>query len=94
MRSEVWDERASVAERILGAPVAWGHELAWQRGYRYQAWDEDLRQVDLTFDEEVPVASEIFYEGWQVVVDKASVRAHLETMAKPESTYDALTLRR
>jgi hypothetical protein len=32
--------------------VVWSQEPSWQRPYRYQSWQQDLAELDLTFDEE------------------------------------------
>ena len=76
-REALWINRGKVAAGLLGRPVAWGHELPWQRPYRYQAWAADLTQVDLTFDEERIAPSPTLLDGYRVLVDKTGATGDL-----------------
>ena len=78
-REALWSNRDDVAAALLGQPVAWGHELPWQRPYRYQAWAADLKQVDLTFDEESIEPSPTLRDGFRVLVDKTGATGKLAT---------------
>src|SRR5215467_2307407 len=49
-RDALWDRREQIGALLLGGPAAWSQEPAWQRPYRYQAWDTSLAEVDLAFD--------------------------------------------
>ena len=76
-REALWSNRVDVASALLGRPVAWSHELPWQRPYRYQAWAADLTQVDLTFDEERIDPSPTLLHGYRVLVDKTGATGDL-----------------
>ena len=76
-RKAIWHRRMEIAAAVLGQPVAWSHELDWQRPYRFQAWTADLAAVDLTFDEEAVEPSPTLVNGYRVLVDKTDIAAHL-----------------
>jgi hypothetical protein len=74
-REAIWSRRVEIATAILGRPVAWSHELDWQRPYRFQAWTIDLAAVDLTFDEGAVEPSPTLVNGYRVLVDKTNIAA-------------------
>lgn len=97
-RQATWDRRQEIATAILGQPVAWNHELDWQRPYRFQAWTMDLAAVDLTFDEGVAEASPTLANGYRVLVDKTDIAAalaagleRLEPAGHDPNEFDAST---
>jgi predicted nucleotidyltransferase len=51
-RDELWDRRERISALLHGRQPVWSQEPLWQRGYRYQSWDEHLAELDLTLDEE------------------------------------------
>lgn len=76
-RERLWEERATIAERLLNSPAVWAQELPWQRPYRYQAWRDDLAMVDLSFDEERAAPWHGLAEGFEVVADRDGVASRL-----------------
>ena len=98
-RSQLWDARDAIAGAILGADLGWAQEVAWQRPYRYQAWDASFgSMVDLTFDEGRPLVWRGLAEGHEFLVDREGVAdwltAELRGWAPPEfeaGSFDAGT---
>lgn len=93
-RDALWDRREQIGAILLGRAAAWTQEPLWQRPYRYQSWDENLAELDLTFDAEYVRPWAALARGFRAVVDKADVDARLRSdMAgwqRPE--FDAATL--
>lgn len=93
-RDELWAARATIATEILGAEPVWAHEPTWQRQYRYQAWNANGTELDLTVDEEHVVPWAALTRGFVTLIDRAEVGAAL-TRAMAEWTrpeFDAGTL--
>jgi predicted nucleotidyltransferase len=78
-RDALWERRAQISERVHGRPVVWSQEPSWQRPYRYKTWDENLIDLDLTFDEEYAVPWAGLARGFYPLVDKAAVAARLSS---------------
>jgi hypothetical protein len=76
-RNALWSRRAEIAAALLGGDPAWCQEPHWQRPYRYQGWDDDLAELDLTFDEEYVTPWAELRKGFCAIVDKADVEARL-----------------
>ncbi|MCI0687178.1 MAG: nucleotidyltransferase domain-containing protein [Sporichthyaceae bacterium] len=76
-RDELWAQRAQFAEVVLGVAPVWSHELPWQRAYRYQAWDADGAELDLTVDEEQVTPAAVHTRGFRALVDRAGVADRL-----------------
>jgi predicted nucleotidyltransferase len=51
-RDALWERQSQISELVHRGPVVWSQEPYWQRPYRYQTWDENLIELDLTLDEE------------------------------------------
>jgi hypothetical protein len=75
-RDGLWDRRAQIGAILLGRQPSWSQEPVWQRPYRYQSWDENLAEADLTFDEEHAAPWAALAKGFRAIVDKAGVAAH------------------
>lgn len=76
-RDGLWARRAQIAAVLLGRdPVRW-QEPHWQRPYRYQSWDDNLAELDLTFDEEYAAPWAALVRGFRAIVDKAGVETRL-----------------
>jgi predicted nucleotidyltransferase len=93
-RDALWARRARISELILGRPAAWSQEPSWQRPFRYQSWDDELVELDLTLDEERVAPWAALLRGFAVLVDKAGVAGQLTSdlagWARPE--FDAPSL--
>jgi hypothetical protein len=76
-RDGLWDRRAQIGAILLGRQPSWSQEPVWQRPYRYQSWDENLAEADLTFDEEHAAPWAALAKGFRAIVDKAGVEAQL-----------------
>lgn len=76
-RDGLWNRREQIAADVLGRQAARWQEPAWQRPYRYQSWDENLTEVDLTFDEEYAAPWAALVKGFRAIVDKAGVADRL-----------------
>lgn len=76
-REDLWGRRAQISATLLGAEAARHQEPRWQRPYRYQSWDQNLAELDLTFDEEFAQPWSGLAKGFRVLVDKAGVEARL-----------------
>jgi predicted nucleotidyltransferase len=77
-REELWHTRGQIAQRLLGEHVAWAHEVAWQRHFRYQAWPATFDvMVDLTFDERQPELWRGTADTFEVLVDREGVETRL-----------------
>ncbi len=76
-RDGLWARREQISARLLGGPAAWSQEPFWQRPYRYQSWQPDLAELDLTFDEEHVAPWAALARGFRVLVDKGGVGARL-----------------
>jgi predicted nucleotidyltransferase len=76
-RDALWARRARISELILGRPAAWSQEPSWQRPFRYQSWDDELVELDLTLDEERVAPWAALLRGFAVLVDKAGVAGQL-----------------
>jgi predicted nucleotidyltransferase len=90
-RDELWDRRAEISALLLARAPVWSQEPRWQRPYRYQSYDENLLELDLTLDEEYARPWGSLQNGFQALVDKADVadrlRADLAGWQAPE--FDA-----
>lgn len=72
-RDELWRDRAAIAAILMGAQPTFVQEPTWQSEFRYQAWDAELHELDLTI-------AEVFggiTRGFDVLVDRADVREQL-----------------
>lgn len=76
-RDGLWDRREEIGTILLGRKACWWQEPLWQRHFRYQAWDENLLELDLTFDEERAAPWAALLKGFRTLVDKADVEARL-----------------
>lgn len=77
-REGLWNERETLCERMLAAPVAFAHEVTWQRPYRYQAWPTGFdTMVDLTIDEGALSLWRGLVDGCHVVFDRAGIAANV-----------------
>jgi predicted nucleotidyltransferase len=76
-RDALWERRSQISELVHGGPVVWSQEPSWQRPYRYQTWEENLIELDLTLDEEYVVPWAALARGFYALVDKAGVAARL-----------------
>jgi predicted nucleotidyltransferase len=72
-REALWERRAQISELLHGRPAAWSQEPSWQRPYRYQSWDENLIELDLTLDEERAAPWAALALGFRALVDKGGV---------------------
>ena len=55
-REGLWERRRELAERFHEREIVWVQEPLWQRQFRYQSWDDQVSELDLTFDEGYAVA--------------------------------------
>jgi hypothetical protein len=78
-RDALWDRREQIGTLLLGHRAAWSQEPLWQRPYRYKSWDENLADLDLTFDEEHAAPWAALLKGFHAIVDKADVEARLRS---------------
>jgi predicted nucleotidyltransferase len=78
-RDGLWDRRKHISALLLGRQAVWFQEPRWQRPYRYQAYDERLIELDLTFDEEHVAPWAALAKGFRPIVDKADVAARLRS---------------
>lgn len=76
-RDGLWDRRAEIGAALLSHEVVWSQEPHWQRPYRYQSWDENLVELDLTLDEEYASPWAALTKGFLAIVDKADVADRL-----------------
>jgi hypothetical protein len=76
-RDGLWERRDQISARLHGGPVMWSQEPSWQRPYRYQSWQQDLAELDLTFDEEHVAPWAALTRGFYALVDKGGVEARL-----------------
>jgi predicted nucleotidyltransferase len=83
--------REEISDLIHGHHAVWHQEPLWQRPYRYQSWDQELTELDLTLDEEHASPSAALTRGFPSVVDKAEVTARLRSdlAAWQPSEFDA-----
>jgi predicted nucleotidyltransferase len=78
-RDALWDRREQISDLLHGRHAVWHQEPLWQRPYRYQSWDENLTELDLTLDEEHVEPWAALTRGFLAVVDKAEVAARLRS---------------
>jgi predicted nucleotidyltransferase len=78
-REALWARREQISARLHGGPVVWSQEPFWQRPYRYQTWQQDLTELDLTFDEEHVAPWAALARGFRVLVDKGGTEARLQS---------------
>jgi predicted nucleotidyltransferase len=78
-RDALWDRREQISDLIHGHHAVWHQEPRWQRPYRYQSWNEELTELDLTLDEETANPWAALTRGFRPVVDKAQVAARLRS---------------
>jgi len=78
-REALWGRREQISDLIHGHHAVWHQEPLWQRPYRYQSWDEELNELDLTLDEEHTSPWAALTRGFLSVVDKAEVTARLRS---------------
>lgn len=76
-REELWQRREEIAELVHERQISWVQEPNWQRPFRHQSWDDQLIELDLTFDEGVAVAWAALARGFLMLADKADVAARL-----------------
>jgi hypothetical protein len=76
-RDALWARRAQIAAVLLGRDLAWSQEPLWQRPHRYKSWDDNLADLDLTFDEEYAAPWAALVKGFRAIVDKADVETRL-----------------
>ncbi len=76
-REALWGRREQISDLVHGHHAVWHQEPLWQRPYRYQSWDEELNELDLTLDEEHASPWSALTRGFLPVVDKAQVTARL-----------------
>lgn len=76
-RDALWNRRRQIGTDLLGREAAWSQEPTWQRPYRYQSWDENLVELDLTFDEVYAAPWAALLTGFRPIADKAGVAARL-----------------
>ncbi|WP_203566460.1 nucleotidyltransferase domain-containing protein [Aestuariimicrobium ganziense] len=91
---DLWARRADIATSIMGGVPAYVQEPHWQGEHRYQAWDGDGYQLDLTIAEEpVPVFGGLA-RGFTTLVDRDGVAerltAQIERWSEPE--FDAAAM--
>lgn len=93
-RDALWAEREQIAAQVLGGPIAWSHELPWQRPYRYQAWLDKLEMLDFTLDEGNVFVWHGLVGGVEPLVDRGDVeqrfRADIAALDVPEFDAPAL----
>jgi predicted nucleotidyltransferase len=78
-RGALWDRREQISEVIHVHHAVWHQEPLWQRPYRYQSWDEQLTELDLTLDEDRAKPWAALSRGFRPLVDKAEVTARLRS---------------
>jgi predicted nucleotidyltransferase len=78
-REALWDGREQISHLIHGRRTVWHQEPLWQRPYRYQSWDDQLAELDVTFDDEHAVPWAGLARGFRALVDKAQVAARLRS---------------
>jgi predicted nucleotidyltransferase len=78
-RDDLWERRARISALLHARPPVWSQEPLWQRDYRYQSWDENLAELDLTFDEGAAAPWAALARGFRAIVDKAGVEAELRS---------------
>jgi predicted nucleotidyltransferase len=90
-REQMWERRRELAGRFHERDIVWVQEPLWQRQFRYQSWDDQVSELDLTFDEEYAVAWPALRRGFVMLVDKADVGARLaaDVAALTPRVFDA-----
>jgi predicted nucleotidyltransferase len=78
-RETLWDRREQISDLILDRRAVWHQEPLWQRPYRYQSWDDQLTELDLTLDDEHAAPWAGVARGFRVLVDKAQVAERLRS---------------
>lgn len=78
-RDALWDRREQISDLVHGHHAVRHQEPLWQRPYRYQSWDAQLIELDLTLDEERATPWAALTRGFLAVVDKADVEARLRS---------------
>ena len=78
-RDALWDRREQISEQLHDAPVVRSQEPFWQRPFRYQTWQGDLTELDLTFDEGHVAPWAALARGFRMLVDKGGVEAQLRS---------------
>lgn len=76
-REELWGDRAAIAAAVMATEPAYVQEPSWQGQFRYQAWDADLHELDLTIAEESVEVFGGITRGFDVLVDRADVEKQL-----------------
>jgi hypothetical protein len=93
-RDEVWHRRAGITRMVLGQEPIFVQEPSWQRPYRYQAWDDNGHELDLTIDEGSAAVFGGIAKGFEVLLDRADVAEQLtaDAAAWTPPEYDAASL--
>lgn len=93
-RDELWDRRAAMTRVVLGQEPVFVQEPNWQRPYRYQAWDDNGHELDLTFDEGAVAVFGGIAKGFDVLLDRGWVSDQLtaDAAAWTSPEYDAASL--
>ena len=78
-RDALWERREQISEQLHDAPVIRSQEPFWQRPFRYQTWQRDLTELDLTFDEGHVAPWAALARGFRVLIDKGGVEARLRS---------------
>lgn len=91
-REQLWERRGEVASAIHERDVVRVQEPLWQRQFRYQSWDDQLSELDLTFDEEYAAAWPALKRGFVMLADKADVAEQLteDLAALSPHAFDAV----
>ena len=76
-RLQFWERRRELSAAIHEREIVSVQEPLWQRDFRYQSWDDQLNELDLTFDEEYAAAWLALKRGFVMLVDKADVGMRL-----------------
>jgi hypothetical protein len=76
-REGLWERRRELAGRFHEREIVWVQEPLWQRQFRYQSFDDQLSELDLTFDEGYAAAWPALQRGFVMLADKADVGARL-----------------
>ncbi|RNI18358.1 nucleotidyltransferase domain-containing protein [Flexivirga caeni] len=76
-RAELWDARAAIAAAVMGTAPAYVQEPSWQGDFRYQVWDDELHELDLTIAEESVGVFGGIARGFVVLLDRANVEEQL-----------------
>jgi predicted nucleotidyltransferase len=90
-RERLWERRRELAGRFHERDIVCVQEPLWQRQFRYQSWDDQVSELDLTFDEGYAAAWPALRRGFVMLADKADVGARLaeDVAALAPPAFDA-----